>query len=147
MTPPLRKSLLLLGWAGADWRFIQPLLDQGKMPHLHALIETGVMGKLVAQEPLIPAATWATLATGVRADRHNILELATLRREEPFPAPVDADDLNSLTLWDLVTRAGGQATAVGWPVSHPATVFDSTVISDAFTESRAEDFDSWPLME
>ncbi len=32
------KKVLLVGWDGADWKVIHPLLDAGKMPNLAALI-------------------------------------------------------------------------------------------------------------
>src|SRR5688572_8869711 len=38
--PP--SKILILAWDGADWAHILPLLEQGRMPHLAALMERGV---------------------------------------------------------------------------------------------------------
>ena len=40
------KKLLWIGWDGADWEHIKPLLDEGLLPNLEKLINEGVMGNL-----------------------------------------------------------------------------------------------------
>ena len=35
----LAKKILLIGWDGADWQMILPLVEQGKMPMLKGLLE------------------------------------------------------------------------------------------------------------
>jgi hypothetical protein len=37
----LTKKLLLIGWDAADWKFINPLLDAGRMPNLSRLVDGG----------------------------------------------------------------------------------------------------------
>jgi tetratricopeptide (TPR) repeat protein len=138
-------KLLLLGWAGADWRIIQPLLDAGRMPHLESLILDGVMGKLLSLEPMVPPALWASIATGRRADAHGILGRIMPGPDRFGVRPVASTDLQLPPLWQIVNNAGRSAAAVGWPATHPATVFDGLVVSDAFAEARGADFDGWPL--
>src|SRR5437762_3439785 len=68
-----RRKVLLVGWDGADWKLITPLLDRGQMPGLNALIERGVMGKISSLAPLLSPMLWTSVATGKRADKHGIL--------------------------------------------------------------------------
>ena len=37
------RKVLLIGWDAADWEHINPLLEEGLMPTLDALINRGVM--------------------------------------------------------------------------------------------------------
>src|SRR6185369_13621730 len=67
------RRLLLVGWDGADWKLITPLLDRGELPCLNALIDRGVMGKLSSAAPLVSPLLWTSLATGKRADKHGIV--------------------------------------------------------------------------
>ncbi len=41
-----QRKVLLIGWDAADWEHITPLLEEGLMPTLDALINRGVMGNL-----------------------------------------------------------------------------------------------------
>ena len=39
MSERLAKKVLLIGWDAADWKIINPLLDQGLMPTLENLFD------------------------------------------------------------------------------------------------------------
>ena len=53
-------------------RLIHPLVDAGRMPHLKALVERGVMGDLMTLQPILSPILWTSIATGERAYRHGI---------------------------------------------------------------------------
>src|SRR5690606_5100431 len=42
--PEIDPRILLLGWDGADWNTLHPLLAAGKMPVLQRLLAQGVAG-------------------------------------------------------------------------------------------------------
>jgi predicted AlkP superfamily phosphohydrolase/phosphomutase len=68
-----RRKLVLLGWDGADWKVIHPLLDAGYLPHLASLIERGVMGSIASLTPMMSPMLWTSIVTGVTAERHGVL--------------------------------------------------------------------------
>ena len=68
-----RRKVLLVSWNLASWRLLNPLLDQGKLPHLNALIEEGIMGDLQTQRPLLEEVVFNSIATGTYADKHGVL--------------------------------------------------------------------------
>jgi hypothetical protein len=138
---------LLVGWPGADWRVIQPMLDAGQMPHLRSLVDTGVIGNLMSLVPAVAPMLATTVATGLRADRHGILGFAAPTDTGPGLRPVLSTDLRTPPLWQQLAAAGRPAAAVGWPVTHPAGVFDALVVSDAFADARGARFDDWPVLE
>ncbi len=55
-----QKKVLVIGWDAADWKVINPLIDQGKMPHTAALVERGVMGDLATLHPVLSPMLWTT---------------------------------------------------------------------------------------
>lgn len=61
---PSPRKVLLLGWDAADWKVINPLIDQGKMPNLARLVEGGVMGNIATLQPLLSPMLWTSIATG-----------------------------------------------------------------------------------
>lgn len=138
-------KVLQLHWAGADWRLIQPLIDEGKLPQLESVIENGCMGNLMSLSPSNSLLVTTSLSTGCLGDKHGILAYATVESEQERIRPVDSRDLSTSPLWQMVNNAGKKAISVGWPASYPATVFDNIVISDAFSRAQGANFEQWPL--
>jgi len=66
------RKVLLIGWDAADWEHINPLLEEGLMPTLDALINRGVMGNLATLQPILSPMLWNSVATGKFADKHGI---------------------------------------------------------------------------
>jgi predicted AlkP superfamily phosphohydrolase/phosphomutase len=57
--------VLLIGWDGADWRILDPLLERGDLPNLQALIDRGQRGVLKSTVPTHSWAAWPSFLTGV----------------------------------------------------------------------------------
>ena len=98
--------LLLVGWDGAGWNQIHPLLDSGAMPNLARIVEKGVMGDLATLKPLCSPLLWTSVATGTFADRHQILDTV-----EPDPVtggvrPVTKASLGATQIWNILAREG-----------------------------------------
>jgi tetratricopeptide (TPR) repeat protein len=139
--------LLLLGWGGADWRVLQPLLDAGHLPYLLSLVETGASGNLLSTAPANAASRWATVVTGHHADAHGILGWLRPGTDGQSVMPTTSADWRAPPLWDIVAAGGGRACAVGWPGTHPAARSAATVVSDAFATACGKSFDEWPVAE
>ena len=58
---PLRVTVI--GVDGATWRVMDPLLADGALPRVQALVDGGVRGPLRSQMPLISPPVWTTIAT------------------------------------------------------------------------------------
>lgn len=41
-----KKKMLIIGWDGATFDVIKPLVDQGQMPNIASLMQNGVWGPL-----------------------------------------------------------------------------------------------------
>ncbi|MEO0661228.1 MAG: alkaline phosphatase family protein, partial [Planctomycetota bacterium] len=59
-----RGRVLVVGFDGADWRTTERLMDEGLLPNLAKLRESGSAGPLVSTEPAESAAGWAAINTG-----------------------------------------------------------------------------------
>lgn len=137
MTASRQRRLLLLAWAGADWRIARPLLDAGELPTLASLIADGAAGNLTSLNPHSAPMQWASLLTGTRADRHGVLGAFDVVGDEV--RPVSADSLGRKPLPTLLADAGLRARAVGWPLSHPARADSGVVVSDLFANVVGDD--------
>lgn len=144
-TPRLAERILLIGWDGADWDVITPLLDAGRLPNLERLVDRGVMGDLTAPAPRLCPLLWTTLLTGRRADAHGVLTA-----DEPDPLtggrrPVPASRRQVEAVWGVLTRAGLRSHAVNWPASHPAEPINGAAVSELYPRVVGPVDEPWPI--
>lgn len=122
------SRVLLIGWETADWRLLRPLMKRGLMPHLQAMVGTGVSGDLAIPLPWVSSSLWTSVVTGKRAHQHGILQPgpSTGQGRNPFLSRQCA------ALWDILGRSGLSSVVVGWPATDPAESIRGAMISDAF---------------
>jgi len=70
----LPSSWWVIGIDAADWKYIDPLLDQGKMPVLERLISGGVRATLETVTPPYSAPAWTTFMTGCLPGKHGVFD-------------------------------------------------------------------------
>jgi predicted AlkP superfamily phosphohydrolase/phosphomutase len=118
---------LVIGIDGADWGVISALWEEGKLPHLRALADRGVAGRLGTSYGASPV-IWTTVATGVVPERHGITGFAV-----PTPqgdVPVSSSLRKVPALWNMLTTAGRRTAVVSWWASWPAESIAGVVVSD-----------------
>src|SRR5438128_11183449 len=69
------SRVLLIGWDGADWRILDPLLEKGALPNLQALIDRGARGILRSTIPTHSWAAWPSFLTGVDPADHGVYDI------------------------------------------------------------------------
>ena len=146
MTAP-KPKLLLVGWDGADWKFLRPLLDRGLMPHLARLIDGGVHGRLATLDPPLSPTLWTSIATGKRPYKHGIHGFT-----EPDPSgegirPIYSTNRKTKALWNVLTQEGKRSHVVGWWPSHPAEPIDGTMVSNLYQRASGGLGDEWPMLK
>ncbi|HEY1769957.1 MAG TPA: alkaline phosphatase family protein [Chthoniobacterales bacterium] len=132
----MKRKVLLIGWDAADWEHITPLLEEGLMPTLDALINRGVMGNLATLQPILSPMLWNSIATGKLADKHGIHGFI-----EPDPVnggarPYTSTSRKCKALWNILSQSGLRSNIVGWWASHPAEPINGTVVTNAFAGTR-----------
>lgn len=148
MTPPQpssKKKVLLIGWDGADWEHINPLLEEGLLPNLDALINRGVIGNLATLQPVLSPMLWNSVATGKFADKHGIHGFI-----EPDPVnggarPYTSTARRTKALWNILTQSGLKSNVVGWWASHPAEPIDGVVVTNAFGGVKFDPRNGWQV--
>lgn len=140
------KRLLLIGWDGADWQVMKPLMEQGRMPVLASLVSQGVMGNLASMEPMISPMLWTTIATGKPPHVHGICGFY-----EPAPGEtggvrlVGSNSRQCKALWNICSERGLHTSAVSWYASQPAEAVTGIQVSDQFAPAGSDDPEHWPV--
>jgi predicted AlkP superfamily phosphohydrolase/phosphomutase/tetratricopeptide (TPR) repeat protein len=117
------RKLLVVGWSGADWDVINPLIDQGLMPNLESLVNLGSMGHLATIQPQCLPLLWTTIATGNPPQRHQVLGY-TRPPGERIPDQGDhSDEVEPVSIsqrkcgafWDVLAAEQKRCHVIGWP--------------------------------
>ena len=120
MRKGLAKRVLLIGWDAADWSFLTPLLDSGKMPNLRRLIEGGVSGRIATLQPILSPILWTSIATGKRGDKHGVLSFVEPAPDGKSIQLVGSASRRAKALWNILSQLGCRSVVVNWFASHPA---------------------------
>jgi len=140
------RRIMLIGWEGADWRLMEPLLEAGRMPHLERMIESGTMGNLTSSIPMVCPILWTSIATGVFGDQHNIL---TPVEPDGYGdvRPVQSTSRRRKAIWNILSQSGLRCAVICWPATHPAEAINGIVVSDRFPHTFGPAADLWPADE
>jgi len=117
-TPPT----VLVGWDGATFSVLDPLMRDGTMPFLAQFVANGVKGVLSSTvHPLTPAA-WTSLMTGVSPGEHGVFDFVKAdRREDRYTYVLGTSgDVASETVWSIAARNGLRVTCLNFPCMFPA---------------------------
>jgi hypothetical protein len=131
------SRVVLVGWRGADWKLIHPLLDAGLMPNLRKLVERGSMGTLASTEPRAPSILWTSVATGMTADRHGVHGSFELDPVTGGVRPASSVSRKVKALWNVLHQAGRRSLVVNWPAGHPAEPVRGACVAEGFGAATA----------
>ncbi|MCM3877699.1 MAG: alkaline phosphatase family protein, partial [Thermoanaerobaculia bacterium] len=70
----LRQRVIFVGWDGADWKLLDPLMKEGRLPNLAALVAKGRTWNLVTYQPMASPLIWTTIATGRTPVDHGVTD-------------------------------------------------------------------------
>lgn len=140
-----KRKLLLIGWDAADWKIINPLLDNGMMPALESLINNGVMGNIATLDPPLSPMLWTSISTGKHADQHGILGFTEPAPEGKGVRPVMITSRKVKAIWNILMQCGYKTNVVGWWPSHPAEPINGISISNFYQRANVEYGKDWPM--
>jgi predicted AlkP superfamily phosphohydrolase/phosphomutase len=100
------------------------------MPNLAALIERGSRSRLLTISPTLSPVIWTTIATGVKPERHGIVDFTAVNKDTGAAVPVTSNLRRVPALWNILSGAGRTVGFVGWWASFPAEKVDGYIVSD-----------------
>ena len=143
-----KKKVLLIGWDAADWKVINPLIEQGKMPNLANLIDNGTSGNIATLKPALSPTLWTSIATGKRPYKHGIHGFS-----EPDPItgsirPVTNLSRKTKAIWNILNQEEKDTLTIGWWPSNPAEPLSKGVmVANNFQKANSHTYEpeKWPM--
>jgi predicted AlkP superfamily phosphohydrolase/phosphomutase len=121
---------VLVGWDGATFSVLDPLMENGTMPFLAQFASKGVRGVLRSTvHPLTPCA-WTSLMTGVNPGDHGVFDFVkVMRRSDRYTYVLGtSSDMCSETMWSIAGRNGCRVISLNYPSMFPVKDFPGFAI-------------------
>ncbi|MBN2562275.1 MAG: alkaline phosphatase family protein [Phycisphaerae bacterium] len=145
MTETPASKVLLIGWDGADWKVITPLLDAGKLPHLERFVNEGVIGNLATLYPSLSPMLWTSIATGKRPFKHGVLGFTEPDPNRGGVRPITILSRKTKAVWNILCQDGKTCNVVGWWPSHPAEPLRGVMVSNHYHRAVGPLGKPWPV--
>ncbi len=130
MTRPTGLKVLVVGWDGADWLMIRPLLEAGRLPNLARLVEGGAAGELRSEPPLLSPLLWTTIATGKPVVEHGVADFLVRDPATGGLVPISSASRKVHALWTILPHFGMTTDVVAWWATWPAERAGGTMVTD-----------------
>ncbi|MEK7866478.1 MAG: alkaline phosphatase family protein [Planctomycetota bacterium] len=115
----MRRRVVVLGIDGATFDLIDPLLAEGAMPRLAAVLREGTRGTLTSTRPPVTGPAWTSLLTGRRPENHGILNFYVYEPGQYRRRLGSWRGARGPYLWERVEREGMTAGLVNIPMTWP----------------------------
>jgi predicted AlkP superfamily phosphohydrolase/phosphomutase len=116
------KKVLVIGIDGGDWRLLQPFLNDGCMPNLDKIINSGSWGILESTVPPITPVAWSSFQTGSKPLKHGVLGFRNVKVTDNNSVEysyVDTTSLSVPTLWQYLSELGKEVGVINLPMTYP----------------------------
>ncbi len=128
---------LIIGWDAATWAYIDPLLAQGRLPNLAALLQQAARGVLYSTLPPYTHVAWPSLVTGLSPAKTGLFDLARVQPGSYTLVPVSGLGFRGIPLWQWVGRFGGRVGVLNVPMTYPPQPVQGYLVSGFDTPRQA----------
>ena len=131
------KKTILFAIEGLDWKILNRLVDEGKLPCFESLFDSGTSGSVRSQHPLIASAMWETIITGKMAYEHgntSFLKEAAIGAKTRLGT--QRAQKYTKNIFELVDDSGYDSTLVGWPLSNNTELKSGIQVPARFIKSK-----------
>ena len=147
------RKVILLGLDGLEPTICERLMDEGELPNMKKLMETGTYRRLGTSTPALSPVAWSTFSTGVDSSRHAIYDFLSRDRRTylpklsssevygsqkflrlgPLTIPLGRGGVRMLrkskTFWKILSEHGVFCSVLRVPITFPVEKVNGVMIS------------------
>lgn len=135
----MKKRLLIIGLDGATFNLIDPWVQEGKLPTLGRIINSGVKATLQTTIPPITPCAWSSFTTGKNPGKHGIYDFYFLNENLELDANSAKTRLGK-DFWETLSEHGKKCIVFNVPITYPPRKINGVMISGFTTPSLKSNF-------
>lgn len=133
--PQPGPKIVLVGMDAITWDLLDPLLQQGRMPHLKSLIDRGSSARLITlRSSYISAVIWTSILTGKLPRKHGVNGWFSTRG-----FVMNSTNRTTAFLPWMLGEEGITTAALGFWATWPAESINGWIVSDLASYGRFKD--------
>lgn len=136
----LKPKTLIIGLDGATFTLLKPWADQGLLPNIARIIDTGCHGVLKSTTPPYTPPAWASFYTGVNPGKHGIFGFSCLNGETGKRVLSNSTAIGSKKIWQLLNDHGVTTGLINLPLTYPPEPVDGYMVTGMMTPDKADNF-------
>lgn len=111
-------SLYVFALDGASFDLVDKWIEEGRLPVLKEIKESGRFGPLHSTFPPLTGPAWSSFQTGVNPGKHGIYNWMDTRKT-PRGELVNFSSISSDNIWNIISREGGKIGSISVPMTYP----------------------------
>jgi predicted AlkP superfamily phosphohydrolase/phosphomutase len=119
----------VLGLDGAGWLLAEPWIDEGHLPNLAALRESGSYATSRSCLPPVTYPNWKCYSSGKNPGKHSVYWWERIDLANEKIDVMSGADYKTAELWDYLNDEGQTAAVVNMPSMYPPRDIDGFVVS------------------
>jgi predicted AlkP superfamily phosphohydrolase/phosphomutase len=119
----------VVGLDGAGWLLAEPWIDEGHLPNLAALRDSGSYATSRSCLPPVTYPNWKCYASGKNPGKHSVYWWERIDLAEEHIEVMSSTDYKTAELWDYLNDEGQTAGVVNMPSMYPPRDIDGFVVS------------------
>ncbi len=127
-------KVVVLGFDGASWETIDPLIESGKLPFLASLKEEAAWAPLTTFKPTKSPVIWTSVATGKSMVKHGILDFVYLEQND-IQVPYSNSEKREPSIWQILDHFGKRSVVINWFVTYPPDDINGVMVSNRFRKT------------
>lgn len=127
--------VVVIGIDGTPYSLITRLMDEGRLPHLSALVQQGHIQSLNSVYPTVSSVAWSTYMTGVNPAQHRIFGFVDRELGSYETFIPTASHMRAPALWEKLSDIGKRVVVMNVPVTFPPKVVKGILISGFLSPS------------
>ena len=131
---PEKPRVVVLGFDGAGWNTLEPLIEEGKLPLLARLQREAAWAPLETFKPTKSPVIWTSIATGKSMRKHGILDFVYLEKND-IQVPYSNSERREPSIWQILDHADRRSVVVNWFVTYPPDAIDGVMVSNRFRKT------------
>ena len=123
------SRVFLIAWDGADWRILDPLLEEGHLPNLAALVDRGQRSVLRSTVPTHSWSAWPSFMTGLDPADHGVYDVLDTTPGTHKQYPVTYKSIKARTFLQDLSAAHKNMVLLDVPLTFPPPPVEGNLIA------------------